>query len=111
MAKVFSNLPTDGGGRPIQTGNAFVLADITGTPKTSPLAIDTNVTTIAVPTNALEMVLSCDVAIRIGTAVAVTTYFTLGASTVLAIPVGTMDNIYIRTGSGSGTLQFYFITV
>lgn len=111
MAKNFSSFARDDNRIPILTGTGILTADITASPKNSPLSIDTNVVTFAIPTNAAEMVVLSDVAIRIGEAVAVSTYFKLPANTILALPLSGVDNIYLRTDSGSGTLQFYFVTV
>lgn len=111
MSKSFGQFLKDQSGVPVLTGTGILTYDSTGSPKNSPLSIDTNVVTITVPTNAAEMVVSCGVAVRISESASMSTYFTLGASTILAIPVSRLDNIYFRTSVGSDSLQFYFVTV
>lgn len=110
MPKVYDNLSRDGSSAPIPSGNGILTADISGSPKLSPLAITTGVTTIAVPMNAAEMVIYSDVAVRIGEALALSSYFTIPATTAWVIPLAHSDNVYLRADSGTGTLQFYFVT-
>jgi hypothetical protein len=111
MAKNFASLAVEDNNTRLQTGCGIQTSDATASPQNSPLTITTGVTTIAVPTNAAEMVVKCDVAIRISEVAAMTTYFTLPASTVLAVPLARTDSIYIRGDAAGGTLQFYFVTV
>lgn len=111
MAKNYNFLVRDDNRVPIMTGSGILTADATSSPQNSPLAITTGVTTIVVPPNAVEMVVIPSVAMRISEDAGMSTYFVLPASASWGIPLGNTDQIYLRSDSGSGTLQFCFITV
>ena len=111
MAKNYGSFVKDDNNESIVTGNGIQTFDSTASPKNSPLAITTGTTTLAVPSNAAEVVFNSSVALRISEVSNLATYFVIGASTTIAIPVGRLDNIYVAGDSSSGTLQFYFITI
>lgn len=110
-SKNLGSLKIDDNNRTVMSGNAFLTADISGTPKTSPLSYSNTVITIAIPTNAVEVVFTPSTALRVGESVAMTQYYTQAASTVEAYGVADMSNIYIVRDSADGTLNFRFITV
>lgn len=111
-SKNFLRFQRDDNMVPVQTGGSILTADISASPKVSPLSVtNASVTTIAVPTNAAEIVVLGSAAFRIGESVALSQYFTVPASTVMAFGVADMDSIFVQGDAGVITLNFYFITV
>lgn len=111
MPKNFGSLKKDGNNQTIQAGISFQTYDASTSPKTSPLSYSNTVITLAIPTNAVEVVFSPSTALRVGEAVAMTQYYTQAANTVEAYGVADMSNIYIVRDSADGTLNFRFIIV
>lgn len=109
--KNYSNLAVDASSKIVQTGGGILTIDASSSPQSSPLVISTSITTLTVPENAAEIVIEGDVVIRYSEDPTMTHYATLAASTKLAIGLGRSTNLYVRGDSGSGTLQFHFITV
>lgn len=110
-SKNFGSLKIDENNRTIMSGSGISTVDVSGTPKTSPLSYSSTTLTIAIPTNAAEMVLTPSTALRIGENSAMSRYYVIPASTTIAIPVADTDNIYIVRDSADGTLSFFFVTV
>ena len=103
----------DDNGAKLQTANSFVTADITGTPKTSPLTVSSVVIALAVPTNAVSVIFySTANDVRVSEDDAAANYFLLKASTLVAFPCAKQKNIYVVRDAGSdATLQFAFNVV
>lgn len=95
----------------VQTGSSFVVADATGTPKTSPLAVSSSVITITVPDRAIEFIVNPSAAMRISSEVAMATYDVIAANTKESIPCARMQSIYVIRDSGDLTLNFRFTLV
>jgi hypothetical protein len=111
MAKDFAFLKRDDNRVPIQTGTHIQTFDATATPQNSPLAFDaTTFTTIAIPSNAAEVVFAPSVALRVSEVAGGATYFVQPIQTQ-AYGVAGMDTIYIRGNAAIGTLNFYFVLV
>lgn len=102
------NVSRDGSRIAVQAGGSFTVADATGTPKTSPLAVSSAVITITVPDNAIEMIINPSAAMRISDTVGMTTYDVIAANTKESIPCAKMQYIYIVRDSGDLTLNFRF---
>lgn len=111
MARTYSNLARDASNAVIQAGNSFQTSDATASPNTSPLSYTGSVTTLVVPINALELVLTPSTALRISELVAMGTYNVISAGTTMAFGVAGMSKVYIKQDSANGTLQFYFVIV
>lgn len=115
MAKNYGRLARDDNRIPISTASAFVTADVTATPKTSPLTVSSTEVVISVPTNAVEMVITdVDNDLRVSEVTGMAQYFVcLAANTApVHIPVAGMDTIYLKRNGGSDAVtQFYFATV
>lgn len=111
MPKDYLSMPKDDNSISIPTGTGFLTQDATATPKTSPLAYSNSVITIAIPSNAAEVVFLPSTALRVSNIVGMTTYYTQPASTEHVYCVSRMDSIYIVRDSADGTLNFYFVTV
>lgn len=103
----------DDNGTHLQAANSFVTADITGTPKTSPLTVSSAVIPLAVPTNAVSAVFYATTNdTRISEDDAAANYFVLKAGVLVTLPCTKQKNIYVvRDGSSDATLQFAFNVV
>jgi hypothetical protein len=108
MAKNYGSFAKDKNQVVIDIGTKFTTSDATSSPQNSPLAITTAVTTIAVPTDAAEMVIMGTVALRVSEIVGMTTYDFIPANQREVIPVARMDNVYIKADSTTGSLNFRF---
>jgi hypothetical protein len=108
MPKSFGSFALDSNSRPIESPTGISTQDATGSPQVSPLAITTGVTTIAVPTNAVEMVVTSSVVLRVSELLAMTRYFTIAANQTQVIPLARTDLLYVRGDSSAGTLSFNF---
>lgn len=107
-----TNLRRDASQAVITTSAGIVTQDATPSPQKSPLAITTTVTTLTLPSNAAEVVLKSDVAIRVSEeATAADHYWLQSAGVPTAYGMANTSTLYVRTDSGSGTLYFYFNTV
>src|SRR3990167_1534168 len=91
-----NNVTREGSRIAIQAGGSFVIADVTGTPQTSPLSYTTWVYTIVVPDNAIEFICSPTTDLRVSDTVGVATYDIVRASTKESIPCAKMQNIYVQ---------------
>ena len=111
MPKNFASLQRDDNNQVIPAGGNIATQDATGTPQTSPLAITTGVTTIAVPENAAEIVMTAAEAFRVSEIVSMARYFTAASNVIMAFPVSRTDNIYVRADSTGTSLHFFFLTV
>ncbi len=111
MAKDFASFKRDDNFVAIQTGTHFRTNDATGVPQQSPIAIDTNVTTIQIPSDAAEVVFLFSVATKVSEALAMPGYYTQPANIVQAYGVAGMDTMYIAAAAGTGTANFYFVQV
>jgi|TARA_Y100000310_G_C20699561_1_gene828481 hypothetical protein len=111
MAKNFGSLPREDNQNAIPVGRALETSDITGTPQVSPLAYTTGEINLAIPTNAVEIVMRPSTDIRVAEAASSTPYYVVSAGTTHIFPVGGLDNIYFIRDSANGTLNFYFVTV
>lgn len=112
MAKSYSNLKRDASNEPLMTGTTLLFQDATGTPQTSPLSVpdqSSSVTTITIPTNAAEMEILSNVALRVGSLAALTSnYYVVPANTPKVFMVSGTDTIYIAGDSATATVQFHF---
>lgn len=111
MARTYGNLATDASNKAIQAGNSIQTSDATASPNNSPLAFTSAVTTLVVPINALELVVTPSTALQVSELVAMGTYNVISAGTTMAFGVAGMSKFYIKADSSSGTLQFYFVIV
>lgn len=110
--KTFQNLGREASRHVLQTGNAAVMRDATAVPFESPLTFDTNIVTIAVPTNAAEIVVKPSVALRVGyDSTLADGYYVVNASERELFPVAGTSTLYIRGDAATGILQFFFITI
>lgn len=107
----FSNLPRDASSQVVQVSNGILTQDSTASPQTSPFAYTTAVTTLVVPSNAVELVLVPSTALNLSEIVSMARYFVIGANTVQAIGCAGMTNVYVAASVTNGTLNFYFVTV
>lgn len=109
MPKNFENLPRSASHQVIQTANCTAMQDASDTPNKSPLAITTSITTIEIPENAAEIVLKSSVDIRIGVDADLSDgYYVAAANEGKTFGCASMDQIFVRGDSESGTLNFFF---
>lgn len=106
-----NNLFRAGSHEPIQIGNSFQTSDATASPQNSPLAYSTVIITIAVPVNAVELIVNPSTAMRISELPAMTTYDVIAALSKESIPVAGMNFVYIIRDSSNGTLNFRFTII
>lgn len=112
MSKNFSNLMRDGSQTAMQTGRGIATQDATTSPQASPFTLPSaTITTIAVPSNAAEMVLYCTTSVKVSEDSAMTRYALIPASTTMAIPLAGSDVIYLQASASTPTLYFYFVTI
>lgn len=116
MPKNFSRLRKDDNNSAIPSGLSIQTKDDTGTPQTSPLSVvvySSAVTTLAIPSNAAEMVLyPSDNDLRVSEEATVNAnYYVQPQGVVQAYGVAGMDTIYVGGDSDTVTLSFYFILV
>lgn len=109
--KDYISLAKDSNKESMQTGTGILTTDISGTPKTSPLAYSSTILTIAIPENAAEVVFKPSTAMRVSEASNMSTYYVISAGTTHAFGVSRTDNLYVVRDAGDGTLNFYFVTV
>lgn len=107
-SKLTNNITREASSIGVQAGGSFVVADVTGSPQTSPLSYTTGVITIVVPDNAIEMIVSPSTDIRVSDTAGVATYDIVRAGTKESIPCASMQNIYFQRDAASGTLLYRF---
>jgi len=98
-------------GQPVYMGGKPVYKDASGTPKTSPIAIDTNIIEIVPPAGAVFCYLRPrNVDLRIGNDAAHTNGYMIveAASWSPAITVTNGDSIYVSADSGTDSLNVMF---
>jgi len=89
--------------------NKISTTDGATSPISSPLSVTTTSTsTLTVPTNAVSLIISGSVALRISDDDDMTSYFVLPANTVLELDVADEDYIYVRADSSEGNCYFIF---
>jgi len=114
VSKPFSlGLQRQPNGVSITQAGSIVTSDASGSANTSPLSVSeysSAITTLTVPDNALNLVLSTsNAALRIGEDSGLSTYYTLPANAAnYKIPVAGMGLIYMGGDAGTVTVQFYF---
>ena len=107
-----NSMVTDQNQKPVQIGSSFTTADITGTPKTSPLSYGTlTVITLAVPTNAVEFIVNPSSALRVSEVVGMAQYDVVAANSKEAISCARMDSIFVVGDSATGTCNFRFTLI
>jgi len=90
-------------------GNKIATVDGASSPVSSPLAVDTTtIKTLTVPSNAVSLVISGSVALRISEDDDMNSYFVLPADTPLRLDVANEDYVYVRGDSASGDCYFVF---
>ncbi len=90
------------------TANNFQTQDATGTPVTSPVAVNTT-TTLTVPANAVSVTLvSVTNGIRISEDSTYSVYFNLPAATPFTVECANQQYVYLQSASGSTTVSFIF---
>ena len=109
MSKAYSNIVKDASSRVMQVASGIKTEDATAIPQESPLAYTSAaVITIAIPTNAAELIINPSTNLRVSEESDLASYFVADASAFHVIPVGRTDNIYIKGDAVDGTLNFYF---
>lgn len=111
MAKDYGSLPKDDNNYTLPSGTGFVTIDDSASPKSSPLTIDTNVTTLTAPSNSPEVVLSANIAIRVSEQASMTHYTYMAAGVTRVFPISRQTNIYVSGDTTTGSLYFDFLTV
>jgi len=107
--KTFSNLAKDGSARVLQVASSIQTYDDTTVAQNSPLAYTSaDVTNIAVPVNAAELIFEASTALRISEDSNMATYAVVPAGSTRVIPAGRTFNLYIKGDTADGTLNFYF---
>ena len=91
-------------------GSWFQTSDATSSPINSPTTVTTG-TTLTVPSNAAQIVISSSAALRISELSDMSTYFVLPASGMITLDVARLSLLYLKQDSGSCTVQFYFNVV
>ena len=90
-------------------GNKVSTVDGATSPVSSPLAVDTTtIKTLTVPSNAVALVISASVALRVSEDSDMSSYFVLPADTPLVLDVANEDYVYVRGDSASGSCYFIF---
>ncbi len=107
--KSYGNLSKDGSARVAQVASGIATQDATTVAQTSPLAYTAAaIITIAVPTNAAELILKPSTDLRISEQSTMVRYYVMDGGSEKVVPLGRTDNLYIKGDSASGTLNFYF---
>ena len=90
-------------------GNKISTVDGAASPVSSPLAVDTTtIKTLTVPSNAVALVISASVALRVSEDDEMNSYFILPADTPVVLDVANEDYVYVRGDSASGNCYFIF---
>lgn len=108
----FAGLKTDGNHVAMTgaVGNIILTRDITGTPVTSPVTVNTT-QTLTVPLNAVSCtIMSVTNAIQISEDSTQATYFSLPAGIPLTVDCADMKELYLKSGS-STVVSFMFKAV
>lgn len=97
-------------GQVIAFGGRAVMKDATATPQTSPVTVDTDGITLAIPTGALAVNLYVSTTpVRVGVDADLSDgYAILAAGLVHRLPVADGESLTIKTGSGSDDMTFWF---
>jgi hypothetical protein len=113
MAKDYNFFKRDDNRVTIPTGTGFETQDATGTPQKSPLTVSSSVITIAIPTDAAEMVVSVDQDCRLSEeATAADRYYVIKANTAEVIGCSNIDTLYLlRNAATDVALNFRFVLV
>lgn len=106
-----NNLFREGSHQPVQIGNSFQTSDATSTPQVSPLAFTNATITIAVPDNAVELILNPSQDLRISELSSMSNYDIVAKSSKESIPVAGMSSVYITRDSSNGTVNFRFTII
>lgn len=107
--KMTSGLVRDDNGDQIQIGSGFQTQDAASSPVTSPLTMTGSTQTLAVPTNAVELIVNPSVSMNVSEVVSMATFDVIAASTKESIPCARMPFVYIN--GASGTLNFRFTVI
>jgi len=101
------NLKRDIENQTMHVSRGIVTKDISTPELSSPLSVTTAITEINFPLSAAEMVIDCDVALRISEDPAMASYFVMqpGGQVIQGTD---LNPLYIATDAGSGTVSFYF---
>lgn len=109
MAKQLTGqLTKDESSAPIQIGRNFVTTNGT---QTSPLSYTTGVTTLLIPSNAIEVHFYPTSDLKVSELVAVSTYDLIVTGSKEAVCCAGMSQIYLAGSTASGTLYFKFVTI
>jgi hypothetical protein len=93
----------------IQVWNSFVCTDGTNA---SPLTLaNTNVVTLTIPSDAVEVVLYSNNALKVSIVSPQTSYYELQSSVAEVFPVTWLTSIYIATATAWSIVNFRFIGV
>ena len=111
MAKNFGTQQKDQNRSVISSGTGIKTFDVSSPVNNSPLSYTNTVTTISVPTNAVEIVLRPSTDLRVSEDSTMTTYYVIPANQTEAIGLSRSDVLYITRDSANGTLNFRFILV
>jgi len=106
------SLPRDGDANPVQVQTQIRTADISSTPKKSPLAVAGTILEIIPPLDAITMdirALTDD--IRFGPTSGLDAYNILLVGESKIIPVSNGESVYFVQNSGAATLNFHFNTL
>ena len=95
----------------IVSTSRFVTQDAAGSPLVSPLAYTGSVTTLAVPVDAVQLILAPTTDLRISEDSGAARYDLVAAGSKEAFPVAGMSAVYIRRDSADGSLRFRFTVV
>jgi hypothetical protein len=92
----------------VQVGNAFVTADGTATPVTSPLTMSGIVQTLVVPNGAIDVVFHPTAnAVSISENIAMSQYYNVAGGAFETFHCAKMTTIYVK-GTAADTLSFRF---
>jgi hypothetical protein len=111
ITRRFGRLGREARGDALQTATTFVTQDAGTTPKVSPLLYSSSVITIAVPDDAVQLVLSPSTDLRVSEDPSIAHYDVVTAGSKEALPVVLMQTVYIQRDTVDGTLFFRFARV
>lgn len=108
---VIGLLPRDHAGASIQTAANFVTQDASPTPKMSPLAYTTSITTLEVSADSVQFIAAPTTNLRVSEKPDMASYYVVPAGAAEPFTVTFMVNVYIRADDTAGTLNFQFLEV
>jgi hypothetical protein len=94
----------------MQTANAFTTQDAAEPKNNSPLAYGPATVTLAVPANALRLILAPSTTLKVSEDSELSRYYLVPSGTQAEFDVASLENVFIQQYATPGTVNFRFAT-